>query len=725
MMMKMARAMRCLQVAMLVLPEPVIPAGAASYEQRGGDPPSGASAVALFHPAQGVLPYPTDLYFKRSKDGTLNITPLPASPGRPAGTLTPVQSAVNALDGFSTTSVIRERFSAPLDAGSLGANAVHLIQVEIDNASKLVIRAHRVLEFGKDFAAGVAGDSDSGGTILEIRPLRPLTPSSGVNDIGYLVVLTNTIKSVDGRPTRSDGDFATITAALNGPGCKTIGDASLRGICAAVGSQRKVAVQSGIDWRETTLTFSFSTGSTVDTLKALADPAVTTARPISVASTGLVTKDLDPQLPGHATVYRGTIEIPFYSTRPTRANPTAPLTTSWRGGPSPLDAASTFLTRFNPLPIATETISIPILVTVPNASAAGGGKKPAKGWPVLIYQHGLTRNRLDALQVADAFADADADSTVQGRQGYVVAAIDLPLHGITDPASPLYDAANERTFNLDLVNNTTLAPGPDGHIDPTGTFFINVSSVLTTRDNLREAVADLLTLTRSLPGLDVDGDGLPDIDSERIHFLGQSLGAVVGGVFLGAPGSGVIRTGGLASPGGELVPTVFDSPTFGPQFTGMLASQGIQAGTTAFAEFVRDAQNAVDAGDPDNYILAAATSHPLLVFQVVGGGTLRNGERSPPDQVISNTSTQRLIDAAGLRRICALGANPGASGFVNFVFGIHGSIFDPTASPPTTAEMRRESTFFANAMGRIVQVTDRTVVQTSDCTSSASLKNSW
>jgi hypothetical protein len=719
---KMGRAMRRVQVAMLVLLELGIPASASSYQQRGGDAPPGSSTVALFRPGQGLLPYPTDLYFTGSKDGTLNITPAPASPGRRAGTLTPVQSAVNALDGFSTTSVIRERFSAPLDAGSLAANAVHLIEIEIDNASKLVIRAHRVLEFGKDFTTGVAGDSDSVGTILEIRPLRPLTPSSGVNDVGYLVVLTNAIKSASGLPTRSDDDFATITAALNGPGCKTIQDASLRGTCATVGSQRKVAVRSGIDWRQTILTFSFSTGSTVDTLKALADPAVTTARPISVASTGLVTKDLDPKLLGHATLYRGTIEIPFYSTRPTRANPTAPLTTSWTGGPSPLDATSTFLTRFNPRPIATETISIPILVTVPNASSAGGGKKPANGWPVLIYQHGLTRNRLDALQVADSFADANAESTPQGSQGYIVVAIDMPLHGITDPASPLYDAANERTFNLDLVNNTTLAPGPDGRIDPTGTFFINVSSLLTTRDNLRQAVADLLTLTRSLPGLDLDGDGLPDINSERIHFLGQSLGAIVGGVFLGTPGTTAIRTGVLASPGGELVPTVFDSPEFGPQFTGMLASQGIQAGTTAFAEFLRDAQNAVDAGDPDNYILAAATSRPLLVFQVVGGGTLPNGKKSLPDQIISNTSTQRLIDAAGLRRICTLGADPGPSGFVNFVFGAHQSVFDPTSSPAATAEMRRESTFFANTMGRIVHVTDGAVVQTRDCSRPESLR---
>jgi hypothetical protein len=700
---KIARVMRCVRIATLLLPELLAVACAVGSEQHGGSPPPGSGVVALFHPAQGVLPYPTDLYFRGSKDGTLNITP------QSGGTLTPTQAAVNALDGFSTTSVIREQFSAPLDAGSLGANAVHLVQVDIDNVSRLVIRARETLELGKDFTAAVA--SDGGGSILEIRPLRPLAASSGLHDVGYLVVLTNGIRGVDGSPARPDADFASLGATLNGPGCTTVADLSLRGVCAVLDSHRKVAAQAGINSRNAILTFSFSTGSTVDTLKALADPAVTTPRPIAVANTGLVTKDIDSTLRGHATVYKGTLEIPFFSTRPTQANPTAPLTTSWKGGPSPLDATSTFLTRFNPLPVATETISIPIIVTVPNASSAGGGKKPAKGWPVLIYQHGLTRNRLDALQLADSFADADSDSTVQGAQGYVVVAIDLPLHGITDPTNPLFDPANERTFNLDLANNSTLAPGPDGQIDPTGTFFINLSSVLTTRDNLREAVADLLTLTRSLPGLDLNGDGVPDVDAKRIHFLGQSLGAIVGGVFLGTPGNTAIRTGELANPGGELAPTIFDSPTFGPQFDAVLASQGIQTGTTAFAEFVRDAQNAVDSGDPDNYILAAATNHPLLMFQVVGGGKLANGEKSPPDQVIPNSATQRLIDAAGLRRISAMGTNPGAGSFVNFVFGVHGSLFDTAASPATTAEMQRESTSFADSLGKTVQITNRTVVQ--------------
>ncbi len=34
---------------------------------------------------------------------------------------------------------------------------------------------------------------------------------------------------------------------------------------------------------------------------------------------------------------------------------------------------------------------------------ASGGTKPASGWPVVIFQHGLTRNRMDAVGIADTF----------------------------------------------------------------------------------------------------------------------------------------------------------------------------------------------------------------------------------------------------------------------------------------------------------------------------------
>lgn len=647
-------------------------------------PPAGTAA--LFQPLQGILPYPTDLYFNGSTDGTLNI--------QPANALLPNQAAINALDGFSTTAVIRERFGGPIDPSSLTGSSVIVVQVTIDNTTRATTGVVRPLTFGVDYTAGLAPDTGVGSTILEIRPLHPLVASTGTTDNGYLVLLTSGIKSSDGGPATPDTDYANIKSAL--PTCKSIADASLNGICMLTGAHLQIAQGLGINPADVVLSFSFSTQSTADTLAAIA--ATATAKPITVHNTGLTTKQANPLLFGHANIYVGTLTIPYYLSR------TAPLTGYWQGGPSPLDASSHFLTRFNPLPIATETIQVPLLVTVPNAGAAAGAVKPAGGWPVMIFEHGIGRNRTDMLAVADGLADA----------GFVTVAIDLPLHGLTDPTNPFYAAgANplyaglslpasgsiERTFDLDVVNNATGAAGPDGMIDPSGTSYINLSSLLTQRDNLRESAADLITLTRSLSAMNLDTDPAGDIDGSKVHFIGHSLGAIVGGVYLAVSPTSDVGTATLAMPGGLITQLLLDSPTFAPRIIAGVQAQGLQQGTTLFAQFFRDAQTAIDSGDPINFIAAAAATHPLHLIQVVGGGAVL------PDQVVPNSATERLIDAAGLTRIpapiapgpvLAAGGNPpGHRAYVNFLVGNHGSIIDPTGSPAATQEMQTEMVSFA------------------------------
>jgi hypothetical protein len=654
------------------------PAGAIPVTAR-------ASTAALFQPLQGILPYPTDLYFAGSTDGTLNI--------QPENALVPNQAAINSLDGFSTTAVIRARFGGPLDPASFTAQSVLVLQVTIDNTTKATTNVVRPLVFGVDYTTGVGPEAVVGNTILEIRPTHPLAPSTGTTNNGYLVLLTKGITDSGGKAATADSDYATIKAAL--PTCSTITDTSLHAICQLTGTHLQIAHFIGLDPADVVLSFSFSTQSISDTLAVVEKTA--TPQPLIVHNTKVTTAKANPQLSGHATLYVGTLTIPYYLSR------TAPLTGYWQGNPSPLDAGSRFLTRFNPAPVPTETLQIPVLVTVPNANSAGGGVKPASGkWPVLIYEHGITRNRTDMLAVADSFADS----------GFVVVAIDLPLHGVTDPTSQLYaSGANplyaglalpatgsiERTFDLDVMNNTTGAPAPDGQIDTSGASFVNLASVLTTRDNLREAAADLITLTRSLPNMNLDADPAGDIDPAGIHYLGHSLGAIVGGVFLGVASQADVSTGTLAMPGGGLLYLLRDSPTLGPRIVAGLEAQGLMQGTTLFEQFFRDAQTIVDSGDPLNYIAAAATRHPIHVLQIAGSAS------SPPDQVVPNSATQRLIDAAALARISAPAASgpvTNANGFrayVNFVVGDHGSIIDPRASLATTTEMQAEAITFAGA----------------------------
>jgi pimeloyl-ACP methyl ester carboxylesterase len=685
----------------------------------GSTPPAQkAASTALFQPEAGILPYPTDLYFAGSTDGTLNI--------QPANPLEPNQAAINALDGFSTTAPIRETFAGALNPASFTASSIIIVPVTTDNETKATTGVLGApLTLGTDFSAATATDAGVGPTILEITPLHPLMPSTCISNgtflgancktgTGYLVILTNGITDASGTPAVPDTDYATIKAALasGGAKCPGITNATLNGICQLTGAHLQIAQALGLNPANIVLTFSFTTESTVDSLELLS--ATTGPQALKLNATGLPTSAADAALPGHSDIYVGVLTIPYYLSK------SAPLTGSWNAPPFPLDPSSTFVTRFNPLPVATQNLLIPVLATVPNASSLFVVNCTAhppcpSTWPVLIFQHGITRSREDMLAVADSFADA----------GFAVVAIDLPLHGVTDTKDPLYaSAANplyaglglptgqmsiERTFDLEL--NTP------GTIDSSGSHFINLTSLLTSRDNLREGAADLITFERSVSGATVaNAGGATPFASGQTHFLGHSLGAIVGTVFLGVVKPTDVSTGTLANPGGEVSRLLIDSPTFAPEINAGLAAQGLTAGTTLYAQFFRDAQTVVDAGDPINYIGLTVALHPIHLLQVVGS-TPPPATCNPsapangcPDQVVPNSATQALITASAygpggaataLTRIKA-GQAPlvtqagGIRGYVNFTQGDHGSIIDDVV-PAVTAEMQTEAISFVGA----------------------------
>jgi hypothetical protein len=310
--------------------------------------------------------------------------------------------------------------------------------------------------------------------------------------------------------------------------------------------------------------------------------------------------------------------------------------------------------------------------------------------------------------MADAYADAC----------FIVVAMDLPLHGIVQgdpafgalycsPALPQCIGATERTFDVDLVNNTTGAPPRDGKVDGSGTHMINLTSPATGRDNLRQAEADLIQLTKSVPGLAI-APGTPapagpvGVDPTRISFTGLSLGAIVGGSHIHFTND--LRTATLAAPGGVITRLLLDSPTFGPRIkagvTGQLALDSFN-----YNLFFRDFQAVIDSGDPINHIKDAVTMHPVHLIKVLN------------DTVVPNSATDRLIAQGGLKKLKTIGPNAvsaGNGGYTFFSKGSHGSLFDPTASLAATIEMQRQSVLFgASAVqpgGPFVVLTDPTVL---------------
>jgi len=714
--------------------------------------PARSANTALYCPAAGILPYPFDVYFANSTDGTLNI--------QPANATWPNQPFLNDVDGFSTNAVIREHFNGPIDAASLATpGAVVMIHINTNNAgpqAKAPVTPAAVGGTGAfapltgcvvggaacataDYSVGVAADDP---TILEITPLHPLaastclptppattspceTMANGGNGEAYLVLLTKAI-TVGGVAAVPDVDYANFQMALasGGPTCPSITDPTLNPLCQLTGAHLGLAqiyahVAPGFNPANVVASFSFSTESTVDTLALMSLYADPTKQTIAVNPTGLNTKQANPLLAGHADIYVGALSIPYYLGTPAQG-PTAPVTQWWQAPPFALDHTSTNVTRFNPLPVPTNPhLLIPVLVTVPNnnslyAQAIGGtAVPPPGGWPVLIFQHGITRSREDMFGVADSFADA----------GFVVAAIDIPLHGVTNKQDPLYATdANpaytgiipkgtgsiERTFDLELIT--------PGTIDPSGSHAINLTSPLVTRDGLREGAIDLVMLTRLLPSLKLGAAGT--LNAGAIHYLGHSLGAIEGTNLMAVVGTGAggiptVITATLANPGGLLPQILNSSPSFKPQVDAGLEAQGVFPGTTLYANFWRDIQTLWDPGDPISYIALATAQHPIHLLQVVGA-TPPPANCTPaapppnncPDQVVPNFSTQALITASAygpepLVQIRAgqapLVVKPnGIRGYVNFIEGDHGSIIDDKVGP-VTVEMQTEAISFTGA----------------------------
>jgi hypothetical protein len=658
--------------------------GSSSDSIRPTDPTSGngnpgtGSTAGVFHanfvPTAGVLPYPTDLYFAGSTDGTLNSPTTPFLPNA---------AAINALDGYSTNASANARFSAPIDPATVSGATVFMIEVDVDNATKATVGFRRLLAYGTDFTARVSPTLDSGGATLEIVPLKPLTPSTGATNVGYLVVLTNGLRDTSGNPATPDRDYLAILSAL--PTCDAL-TGTMNGVCLLTGAQLQLttAVLGAPVAASAVLTFSFSTQSTADTMNiaaALAQPGAiaVTQTPFSLAALGI---------PGDADIYAGALEIPYY------LDPANPTTGHWDAAPGGPGVPSTNLTRFNPVPVAKATLDIPLLVTVPSAQA-----KPVAGWPVVVFQHGLQGNRTQALAIAGAYA----------AQGFVVASIDIPLHGITnDPANNaflqfMYQGAAERTFNLDLVNNATGAAGPDGIDDPSGSYIINLTSLLTSRDNLREAALDIVQLVKSLPGLDLDGDTVADIDATRIHYASISLGSIVGTV---ANAMAIPTVSAyLNVPGGGVAHLLRDSQALGPTINAGLAAKGLQPNTTLYEQFFRDAQTVVDAGDPLNYVAATVAARPVLLTQVLN------------DAVIPNSATQRLVAAAPFVKASAPLAPPfypvgaGTGTWVHFTSGSHGSLLSPAASLDVTTEMQTHAASLAASGGTAFAITNPAILE--------------
>jgi hypothetical protein len=291
----------------------------------------------------------------------------------------------------------------------------------------------------------------------------------------------------------------------------------------------------------------------------------------------------------------------------------------------------------------------------------------------------------------------------------IVPALEPPaIAGLWIEGTPFGAVANERTFELDLSNNATGASGPDGITDPSGSYNLNLTSLLTSRDNLRQMQVDLSVLAETIAaGISIDGDPNPDFDASTIAFVGTSWGAIAGTAFLAV--EPLVTNAVLNVPGGGLAGMAVTSQAFGPPILAGLAGLGIEPGSTNFNLFLLATQTVLDSADPINWGGLAAARNSILLHEVLEDTVVPNAASSFP-----LTGTEPLIAIMGLDSITATTFDPtGVRGAARFIPPAnHGSLLSPAGSAAATAEMQGQMASMLATFGTTVVVTDPSVIVT-------------
>lgn len=244
--------------------------------------------------------------------------------------------------------------------------------------------------------------------------------------------------------------------------------------------------------------------------------------------------------------------------------------------------------------------------------------------PVVIFGHGLAGDKDGCWGAAERLGSLNA----------AVFAIDSPHHGSRAAAG---------TSELDAVFTFF---GIDDSDPGNPTFVIGRA-----RDNFRQMAADQLELVRligTLSTLDIlpegNPDGIPDLDTSRILYIGHSFGAVQGATIFALAPEITHATWNVGGAG--LMMLLRDSKTFGLIVNG-LRPDGVADG--AVARFMAMAQAIVDPGDPLVFAPHAIRREPpgvpmwtpreVLLQEVVG------------DTIVPNSSTRALARATGLELI--------------------------------------------------------------------------
>lgn len=531
----------------------------------------------LFDPTTGVIPYPNNLLL----DSTTGKVNLPAQSGESAAQKA-LREGLNTLDGFTTLGSYYAAYYGSIDKSS----------VKVGD-SVVVID----LSTGKQMTSWKASVVDTAPALV-VTPTAPLVEKST-----YAVVLLSKFKSGSRQPQSGLEDQKGVRVAAapfmallrskntlyenNKSTISTLDDATAKSAEQARKAHAPLfsALDAlGINRIDVVGAWTFTTQTITTPMTQLRALPYTTM----------------PLLDGNVPAWTGTLDPTF-----TGFPASVPRTNlgGWVGQGTfdtwmALDAKTGALLAD---PTKGSKVSVPYILTVPK------GTMPSAGWPVVVFQHGLTRARTDVLAVADTLAAAGMatvafDVVFHGARSYCTKDTHCDNGGTTGTCDT---TAGSSTFGA--CTKGKLAVGSDGVPLASGAYFLNTSNPFAVRDNMRQHVIDASALLRGIalggPSGILDGSsgtkGKVKLDPANVHYVGQSLGAILGTLVMST--TKLPRRGVLNVPGAPLVDIIFTADNFKSTKDEILKSQNVKEGSLDYLRLLTTFQWILDPSDPANF----------------------------------------------------------------------------------------------------------------------------
>ena len=581
------------------------------------------AVTVLFEPL-----FPSDALTARDSSQMTGLRinlPLPDCSSQP--TSCQETALLNQLDGFSIRVRAQVRFSAAVNTATLP-----------DGVFFAPLGAHQAGDrIGIDEAV-----YDASTNTLYAKPVSPLDQASR-----YALVVTDSVHDAAGNPVGPDPAYLQCRAAhlphLAAAGsayCRELGSA-LRQIVPLAAPRRVVAAS---------VFTTMSATAWLENARAaiLAVPPAPMPLPSgSVRAADLTGITLHNQT-GANPVRMTDLTFPF---DPALFNGLDRLVIGSYRSPNFLRADQTIAPAASAEAVAVPSTTNEVFFNALLPSAS----KPAAGYPVVIFGHGFGDSR---------FGGPSAVAAALARAGFATIAINAVGHG--------YGQQSTVTFVDKTGASTTLTAGGrsldlngDGAIEGNEGCVVVTPIAYGARDCFRQTAVDLMQLARAIrQGLDLDGDGTPDLDGSRMYYAGQSLGAMYGSLFTAVEPA--VRAAALNVGGATAAEIVRWSPSYQSLATDMLRlrtpsllNQGatykddyalpgkpVKTLTVAGAIAIQNAFETVEwlsmSGDPLAYAphirlapLAGNTAKPALIQFARG------------DQTVPNPANSLLIRAGG------------------------------------------------------------------------------